>query len=967
MFKYRFTEGTMPGIYEIVTHDDCEMFRKMGWQDGTDISKYVISVHNPDSEKEEYNRFINGIDSKFKIDENNYETIHYDFLFAGAGDTRKQRAFFATQETRDKIIPYIMNGLTMEDINTPINGKYPCSGLRFTTYESLWLTGSKRIENFDIDRCIVIKDLENEIHYRALEVDAVRDYVSDDLVDVTKTVEITDGAGMFLPGVFSHTDKKGKTKPITAFTARAPWFKGLMVAHDFMAAAERTNNYIIKDAWGQDHNIKLEGINCIWTTSQLKLWKAYSSWDHYKRFYKELDQHFCMALIPEEKQKLVLSYQPLQDLRATEDQVKALLKNQFNKLWRDYGRVDDRSSDDPSTFMYNYEATLKDIGLYQLPIFKEVRAMLNCKWVKKKVRSYLRNEFKKMKYGKIRVNGLEPFVSPDWNWVCNKLFRDNMPTVPTNNVCCKELHEGQEVDLVRYPHLYTGAHCIRSNVRIENLTSDVIYVDADGITALLCEADFDGDHLQVFTDSAFLSIVKDPCNNQPPIYYECSGGGKFPVTFDYSEHGVFKELRNSYGDAANVGVPSNYATKVFNSERYTWNEKYRIVRMLAHMIQGCIDYPKAGVSYFIPADTIKEIKGITKPAFMKYAKEVEDKTRLESLNRKEMIKITRDMYKDKQYPEQLTKDEYADMLIEYRKNRTTYEQSINYAEPRSREESIFIMDWVQILCEEEQNKMKINEWYAPFEIFNMDCNSRDEIDYDEVDTDDDDFVFGARCLGKEIPGEEFDFDEVSKLPSEFISFIKECDNKYTHHDYSTRINSQTMFEPREDVQAWARKEFKERFPKITLRSKKKSCLFKDVLADDNGTGFAFCQYVWPEWLLQYAKDLPVKRADSNRTKMSDSGKIGGKIGNRAGKSIGGKLGDKERKSVGGKITRGSNKSRCQVIFEDTEEIFMFDSISYAAGAIGCTRQGINNAFKNNKSFKCKNYNNRKARLVIIDE
>lgn len=967
MFKYRYTEGTKPGIYEVITHDDCELFRKMEWQDGDDISRYVVSVHNPDSQKNENNRFLNGIDQKFKNKDGQDEIIHYRFLFAGAGDTRKQRAFFATQETFNKIVPYIMNGLTMNNINTAINGKYPCSGLRFTTYESLWLTGSTRIEDFDIDKCIVIKDLENDIHYKALKVDAVRDYVSDDLEDITKTVEITDGAGMYLPGTFKWIKGPGRPekyigKNITAFTARAPWFKGLMVQHDFMAAAKRTGNYIVKDAWGQDHNIFLEGINCIWTTSQLKLWKAYESWDHYKRYFKELNQYFCMALTPESKNKLDLSYQSLQDLRATEDQVRNLLKNQFNKLWRDYGRVDNRSSDDPNTFAYNYEATLKDIGLYQLPIFKEVRAMLNCKWVKRKVREYLKNEFKKIKYGKIRVKGMEPFVSPDWNWVCNKLFGDNMPIVPTDKICYKDLKENQEVDLVRYPHLYTGAHCVRSNMKIDGLHSDVIYVDANGITAMLCEADFDGDHLQVFTDNAFLAIVKDNVNRQPPIYYECSSGSKYPVLFDYSEHGVFQELRNSYGDNANVGVPSNYATKVFNNTKYNWEQKYRIVRMLAHMIQGCIDFPKAGVSYFIPQDIIKDIKHLPKPAFMKYAKEVEDKNRLVSLNRKEMVKITREIFNESYggnvYPEQLSDEDYKKMLIEYRKRRTTYERYINYAEPRDRDNAEYIMDWVWILCSEEQDKMNISEWYAPFEVFNMDCNSLADVDFDNVDTDDDDFVFGIRCLGGEIPGEEFKFDEtVDQLPKEFVQFIKECDDKYSHPDYSERINSQTMFNPCEDIQVWARREFRKRFPKMTLKSYSKPCLFRNVLANNTGTGFAFCQYVWPNQLLKYAKGFPVKKAESNSVKKSDGGKIGGPIG--------GKIGDRIGKSNGGK--NGTTQKKCFIIFEDTNECCVFESLERAATFAGCSDRAIRKAKAEDRKFKCKNYNNRKARLVIPND
>lgn len=897
-----------------------------------------------------------------------------------------------------------MNGLTMSDVNTPINDKYICSGLRFTTYESLWLTGSKRIENFDIDRCIVIKDLENELHYQALEVDAPNNYVSEDLQDVTHIAEITDGAGMFLPGVFQHTDKKNHTKDITAFTARAPWFKGLMVQHDFMAAAKRTNNYIIKDAWGQDHNIFLEGINCIWTTSQLKLWKAYKSWDHYKRYFKELDQYFCMALVPEEKDKLILSYQPLQDLRGSQQQIRNLLKNQFNKLWKDYGRVDNRTSENPTDWLYNYENTLKDIGLYQLPIFKEVKAMLNCRWVKCKVRDYLRNEFKKMKYGKIRINGIEPFISPDWNWVCNKLFGDNAPEVPTNYICCKTLNIDEEVDIVRYPHLYTGAHCIRKNVRVEGLNSDCVYVDANGITALLCEADYDGDHLQLFRDKAYLDIVKNDENNRPPIHYLCSGGKKYPVTFDYSEHGVYQELRNSYGDNANVGIPSNLATRIFNDEDYEWNKIYRYVAMLAHMIQGAIDFPKAGVTYKLQKDIIDEIKESAKPHYMIYAKELEDNKRLDALNRKEMIKITREMFGAEMYPEQLSEEQFKEMLLEYKEQRTKYFDFVNYGDSmivkilnrikekykdnkdvirrieklmkykrkfesqswsikdlcslinskdiksvkdlidhlyseEDQEKRIRVMDFVEVLCMEEEQNMEIENWYAPFEMFKSKDEDRANTDYNLVDSDDD-IDYAINCITES--GEEFDIPTDKNLPEGFTSFIQEFDNKFTHPDYSTRINSQTMFNPISEIQMQAKREFHEKF-KMKLYYKNgstRNCLFKQILAHPDGTGFAFCQYVWPDELLEYARHYPVVPAISPKAKKQKAGEEFGYLGKDFGES------GKQYGDLGGEIVA----IPIRMISEDNKIIIDYNSLQECSNSIGIGKNNISTYSKDGGKF-----------------
>lgn len=873
-WKYRYAEATRPNIYETITHDDCEFFRKMEWQNTTNIDEHIMSVHNP------LCRFEDGLDADFKQLDGSYVSHHFDFIFAGAGDTRKTKALFATKEVRNKILPYIMNGLTMDDINTPDSkGKYPCSGLRFTTYESLWFTGSRRFKDFDIDRVIVIKDLENTIEYDAIKVDATKEYVSAKMEPTSADVEITDGAGMFLPEVYKDPDNG---EYLRAFTARAPWFKGLMVEHDFMEVAKRTGNYILKDAWGQDHNIYLEGINTIWTTSQLKLWKAYKSWDHYKRAFKDLDQYFCVALTPEKKNFIILSYQMLQDLRATEQEVHRLLKPHFKKLWIAHGKVTGRSEEN-KVDGFNYVGTKKAIGLYKLRIFREVDAMLNTNWVRKKVREYLRNEIKKIKYGKIRVKGKEPFVSPDWNWVCNQLFNDNMPIVPADKkVCCRDLKEGTEFDIIRYPHLYTGSHCVRSNIYIDGLYAPVVYACANSIDCKLLEFDCDGDHLQLLTDENLLAIVKNGLNELPPIHYECSGGKKYPIYFDFSEHGIYTELKTSYGDESNIGIPSNWATKIYNDCGYDWNTKYKLVSMLAHMIQGCIDFAKAGVSYRVPDELAKELDNLVKPSFMRYAKYNEDTDRLEALNYKEMLAITKRMWGDIM-PYQLSDERYHMMLIQYRKERTRYEDFVHYKEAPTRDtinknpEHQYVMDWIQILAEEELKEMKVDNWHAETSRFTSDLREEIIDDYNESDTDeyDNEIIFRATEYydPKKLPQEicRMDEDEFEKIEK----FRKDCNNKFTIPDRNKRINDTTMMDPDPEVADQKRKEFYELFPAYKKISKRRQ-LFKKILNNPNGTGFSFCQYLWEDDLLQYVNGLKTQLVPylSKRTQQSNAGKKG---------------------------------------------------------------------------------------------
>lgn len=886
MFSYRQQENKRVHRWQYITHDDCEMFRILGWSDKTkdeaNLDHKIISIHNPAE------CFMEGVDSWFK---NEQRMIHYNFLFAGAGDTRKQRALFATDEVRHQIIPYIMNGLTMDDVNRSVNGKYICSGLRFTTYESLWLTGSRRIK-FDIDRCIVIKDIEQDIVYQAREVDAPRAYVSEELVEKTKTMEITDGAGMFLPGTFRHR----------AFTARAPWFKGLMVEHDFKSVALRTDNYIVVDAWGQEHDIIAEGINCIWTTSQLKLWKAYKNWDHYKTYYKLLNQNFCEALIPESKRNLTLSYQPLQSLVATKEQTRKLISNNINKIYESSGRRITRSGDE----VVNYKKTIKALGYESIQVFREFdRQMLNTPFGINRVRDYLQNRINHLRCGEIELQGYEPFVSPDWNFVCNYLFKDNAPVVPKGKVSCPYFNYGDTCDIIRYPHLYAGAHCIRQNVQVTDLNAPVVYLPHDDHTAFLLECDWDGDHLQMFLNKDFIDIVSSEENKADPIYYECSGGKKYPVRFDFSEHGIFTELKNSYAGKANVGTPSNWATRIYNSD-LPLEEKRKYLPLLSHCIQGRIDFPKAGVSYDIPAEMIKEIKSdYNLPAFMLLKKFNEDKDRAAQKNRGILSKIRIDVCGPHNYSPSL--EELKEIERRYKLERKSIKDFQHYGEPPTKETAKYIMDYIWVYCDELEEKLNLKDWHVPGD-------------------------------GSMFKLNDCDFATQDKTPHKFGDFIKSCASKQEHPIYQERINAMTMVNPDKDVQADTLAKFKQTYGNnYSLETD----FFTRAIRDKDNNALGFVLYLWPNEFLKWAKQQACVSGLSMKDRSRKSNVKGGKI--------------------------GTPQKKCFIIFEDTGECYVFKSIEKAAAFAGCSDRAIRKAKAEDRAFKCKNYNNRKAKVAVSND
>ena len=77
------------------------------------------------------------------------------------------------------------------------------------------------------------------------------------------------------------------------FMFRAPWIKGLLGVFDFRKFVETNGcSPVIRDIYGQIHDIIKEDIRIILTRSQFKMAAYYDSWEDYKSFFKK---YHCSA------------------------------------------------------------------------------------------------------------------------------------------------------------------------------------------------------------------------------------------------------------------------------------------------------------------------------------------------------------------------------------------------------------------------------------------------------------------------------------------------------------------------------------------------------------------------------------------------------------------------------------------------------------------------------------------------
>ena len=211
----------------------------------------------------------------------------YMLFSATTGQVRNSTITLMRKDFFEKHKGYLMVGLSKERINTHTNNVKKDLGMnvgKYLSYNALPLSSSVLPDNeIDIERCIVVKGLETVITDNVKYVDIQTDkdgqcHVADTPKEyITKDIEIehTDGAGMFLPGELPSSCQ-----------IRGGYFKGAMFPFDFRLFSNKVaHNSVIPDAWGDMVDVEKEDIRFVLTTSQLKMWKEYDSWEEYKKYF----------------------------------------------------------------------------------------------------------------------------------------------------------------------------------------------------------------------------------------------------------------------------------------------------------------------------------------------------------------------------------------------------------------------------------------------------------------------------------------------------------------------------------------------------------------------------------------------------------------------------------------------------------------------------------------------------------
>ena len=343
------------------------------------------------------------------------ETVKYRRFLGTAGSIKKSTIMFVDEKIHSKLMDKINNGRYEgpkdgEAIQT-YNGmelNYKFIPAKINAYFALQCSASIPVP---WPRVIVINDVFTK--FRDV-VRIVRDIGGENpnwpsvTEPIEKEIEINtcDGMGLISPEMsakWAEALNEG-SEPLSGFNTRCAFLKGMVFTVDFKQFAEEVaGTYIIKDAWGDERDIREADV--ILTVSMLKLWNSYAGYDDYYNNCMKNGYEFCIAkTTPHELRNVhTTNYQYLQDFSFTDEQIDALIEPTVTKIKECLGL------DWKKLILYMCGSGLDEKSVVQLdPMCKAIMAnpeLIKDPYVRSKVSRMIQRRIRDAKIGVLDITG----------------------------------------------------------------------------------------------------------------------------------------------------------------------------------------------------------------------------------------------------------------------------------------------------------------------------------------------------------------------------------------------------------------------------------------------------------------------------------------------------------------------------------------------------------------------------------
>lgn len=547
------------------------------------------------------------------------KTIEYKRFLGTAGSIKKSTIMFVDKNIHSKLMDKINNGRyegPKENEEVRIyNGKelnYKFIPAKLNAYFALACSASIQVP---WPRIIVVDDVETSFEAVVREVKDTGNDENPDWPSVTGdikkniTINTCDGMGFITPQMSAEWAKflNEGDEPLSGYNVRCAFLKGMVFTIDFRQfAAEVAGTYLIKDAWGDERDVR--DADVILTVSMLKLWSSYAGCDDYLSKCKENGYEFCIAKsAPHELRNVhTTNYQYLQDFKFTDSQIDTLIEPTVTRIKECLG-LDWRK-----LILYMCGVGLDEKSVTHMdPMCKSIMAnpeLINDPYVRSKVSRMIQKRINAAKIGVLDVDGDYAIIGCDPYALLQNMFGMRVTGLLQSGECYHKFWADKgvsEVIAFRAPMTSHENVCKLRIANNEELQKWFKYIttccmlNGWDTTAIRCNgADYDADTFFTTNNPVLLESFE---YKTTLMCLQDSVAKKRPTEEDYIKSDI-----NGFGDS--IGSVTNKATNMISlreqfepdSEEYK-RLTYRISTMMNYQ-QNAIDRIKGVVARPVPKE-----------------------------------------------------------------------------------------------------------------------------------------------------------------------------------------------------------------------------------------------------------------------------------------------------------------------------------------------------------------------------
>lgn len=341
--------------------------------------------------------------------------ISYVRLLGTSGGVKNSTIIFVNAALAPELNRRINNGRNMEVPQIPA---------KFEAYKALTCSGSTPVS---LPRGILVVP-DCETHFKEdiimLNDEGDGEPKMEEIDQYEVTLDESDGYGLMLPALAQRwSEELGLDYVASGMNTRFSWEKGMVFTFDFIDFADKiAHKYIVKDAWGAEVDIR--EVELILTTSMLKLWKSYDSFESYLSCC--LENHYTFGIpkvCPRElEQTRDLNYQFIQSYQLTDDQIEELIAPTINHI------KEVMTGDYRKALVYLCGQNLNDEAVEHLDVCDCVKSimadsrMFDDPHVKKYIHHLIERSIDNAKIGVVSVHGNYSILCGDPYALCQSIF-----------------------------------------------------------------------------------------------------------------------------------------------------------------------------------------------------------------------------------------------------------------------------------------------------------------------------------------------------------------------------------------------------------------------------------------------------------------------------------------------------------------------------------------------------------------